>query len=126
MLLIGAGLYIWGLQKELKIVRGERDTYKASHSQCENDKLIAQEVSNDYQKKLSALDIKLRDLQRVYERTCIPIDRGTGRRNAASSAGELPRSDGIPATALLEYAGDAERVRLRLIACQDFITKISE
>lgn len=125
-LLTFAGLWIKALHSDLTTVRAEREAYKLSHAQCETDKIIASEVSNEYQKKLTDLDTQLRDLRRVYRDTCVPINRPSGRRHAAAPEGELREPDGIEAEWLIDYAGDAERVRLRLLGCQDFLNRLGE
>lgn len=91
-------------------------------AQCEADKQITQEVSHDYQTKIDALNRRLADLKRVRPSVCVPVTKPTSGHNAGTGA-EPPRSHGLTSDALLDYAAEAERYRLQLIGCQDFIKK---
>lgn len=126
VLLTLSGLWIKSLYSDIATIELERDSFKASHAVCENDKKIANEVSNDYQEKLTALDIQLLELRGLYDTTCVKVNSSSSGHNATTAEGELRGQDGIEAKWLIEYAGDAERVRLRLISCQDFINRLSE
>lgn len=96
----------------------------ALHTQCDADKKLTSEVSNALQKKLSATNARLSELKRVYSQTtCLPIARAAGGPDAATGA-KLTGPDGITVTALFDYAGDAEKYRLQLESCQQFISKV--
>lgn len=93
---------------------------------CQQAQSITAEVSNDYQTKLSALDKRLADLKRLQR--CVPVNHpadAAGGRDAAPGHGQLPGPDGVYSDVLYDFAADAEKVRLQLIACQSFIRKES-
>ena len=125
-LLFMSALWIKLLHADLASLRVERNMYKDSFGQCETDKKISYEVSNDYQEKLSSLDVQLNDLRGLYNKQCIAVNSASCGHNAATTETKLRVQNGINAEWLIEYSGDAERVRLRLIACQDYLKRISE
>jgi hypothetical protein len=104
----------------------------AAVKSCQDAQLITQEVSRDYQNAVADLRGKLADAKRLRPNSCIEVYSAlaASRRNAASLAAKLPREDagiaqkrGVNSDDLLDFAGDAEEARLRLIACQDFNRK---
>lgn len=95
-------------------------------AECETDKTITKEASNDYQKKLSDTQRQLDDLKRVRPARCVPVSTprpAAGCDGAAGNEKPSGTDGGISSTALLDFAGEAEKYRIQLISCQDFITK---
>ena len=94
--------------------------------QCKQEKAITEGVSRDYQTKLGDLGSQL-DALRLREPTrCVAVSASgsSGRRDAASGQSKPARANaGITSDALYGFAGDAEKDRLQLIACQSFITQ---
>lgn len=95
--------------------------------QCEADKVLTSEVSNGYQTRLASLADQLARARRVRH-TCVPVAPVTpGGRDAAPGIEQPVRPDvGVTADALLDYAAEAERYRLQLLSCQEFITRSVE
>lgn len=99
-------------------------------AQCSAAKKTTEEVSHELQQKLSVRDASLADARRLLNsgkcRASVDVNT-SGRHDGQASAGELRLQDGLGLEAdgqeLFDIAGDAESVRLRLIACQDFVTK---
>lgn len=88
---------------------------------CTDNQKTTYEVSNEYQKKITALNNRIAALK-LQPKTCVPVTITTSGYNA--TAGSLDaRAHGITSSALYDYAGDAEKYRLQLISCQDFINK---
>lgn len=105
------------------------DTLKTTlERQCHDEKALTTEVSNGLQKKIASLNSELARLKRVRERAvCVPVPtEPSPGHDAAASAGEPPRPHGVMDTALLDFAAEAERYRLQLIACQEFVKKTWE
>lgn len=91
---------------------------------CQQAQTITAEVSNDYQNQLSALNKRLADLKRMQH--CVPVFHPPGAaagHDAAAGDGKLPGPDGVPSDVLYDFAADAEKVRLQLLACQSFVRK---
>ena len=108
-----------GYEKELK----EQTSFL--QDQCQNDKKITQEVSNEYQKSLNSLNSRYKSLRMQYGK-CVAISNSnapTGHN--ASTSGQLPIPYGIDPQTLLDYARDAEQVRIQLIGAQRFIELIA-
>lgn len=94
-------------------------------AQCAADKKVTQEVSNDYQARLSALSSQLARARRLRD-TCVAVSPSdpTRGRDATASAGEPVQPNvGVAANALLDYAAEAEQYRLQLLGCQDFVNR---
>jgi len=124
--LLGVG---WGIHHHIwnqGHSAGVIDGIQQSQEQCNKDKAITKEVSSAYQKKISALNSKLNAL-RVSPPKCIAVKPNTPiGRNDAAPGEELRGQNGLPSGVLYEFAGDAEKSRLQLIACQDFINRSME
>ena len=91
---------------------------------CRVAQNISYEVSNEYQNNLADLNARLSDLNRV--RSCVPISGAACRCDAAAQGQGYGRTDGVNSGTLYDYAGDAEKYRLQLIACQSFIKKTAQ
>lgn len=97
--------------------------------QCEAAKATTEEVSRELQTQLSVRDTSLADARRLLNKQCAApvVVHTAARHDGSTAAGELRVSDGKSLVAdgneLLDIAGDAEAVRLRLIACQSFVEK---
>jgi len=121
----GGALYIRALRAEVKLIERENAALESSLSQCLSNQQLTAEVSNDYQKKVAALNRKLADIKRLRDNArCVPISTGPGRRDAATGTGE-PSGSGLNSDWLIEYAAEAERYRLQLLGCQDFVNRAS-
>lgn len=96
-------------------------------AQCAADKALTKEVSRDYQTRLASLADQLARARRVRNTCVVPTTQPTDGRDAAPGAGEPVRPHvGVPADALLDYAAEAERYRLQLLSCQEFINRSME
>lgn len=94
---------------------------------CEADKKLTQEVSNAYQSKISSLNSQLTRLRNVQPARCVPVTQPSGGYHATPQSGKPTRPNGgVDSSALYDFAGEAERYRLQLIGCQDFILKTWE
>ena len=93
--------------------------------QCDADKAITMGVSNDYQKKLDVLNDQLAALRVREPNRCITVSTSvaTAGRHGAAGAGQHAGQNGVTAQTLYDFAGEAERYRLQLISCQQFITE---
>lgn len=93
---------------------------------CQSAKLITYEVSDDYQKNLTAIDGHLSSvLLRQQTPVCIPItDASSGRDAGQSERPVIHRSHGVDARRLLELAADADKERAQRRACQAYVKQI--
>lgn len=112
------------LSVRLDAVKFEAKQNRIAYDQCVESSQIAKEVSYEYQSEISNLNRRLRDVRRMLADACVPVDQSSDGRNATSADGELRRANGVPASRILDIAESAERVRLRLISCQKYLTKI--
>lgn len=95
----------------------------AAAQRCAAAQRITTEVSNDLQTRLAVLNNRLADAQRLRRADCIAVHpaAAAGGHDAATDDHGLPAPHGVTAGALIDFAGDAERVGLQLDACQSFI-----
>ena len=98
---------------------------KVDTNVCNADKAITEGVSNDYQKKVTDLGNQLAALKLREPSRCISVSpaKPSCRGNASPKSSEPSGTDGVTSYALYDYASDAEKYRIQLISCQDFISK---
>lgn len=93
---------------------------------CERDKNLTKEVSDGYQKQVASLTARIADLKRVRPSACIPVANPAARCDGTAVIGGHAGANGqggVTSDFLYDFAGEAETYRLRLIACQSFISK---
>jgi hypothetical protein len=56
----------------------------------------------------------------------VPVANASDANNAGASAAKSSGQNGVTTDALYEFASDAEKYRIQLIGCQNFITKTWE
>ena len=97
--------------------------------QCEDAKAVTEEVSRELQNKLAMSNGALSDARRLLNKRCAaPVVVNTSpRHDGEASTGELRLQNGdsleADANQLFDIAGEAEEVRVRLIACQTFVER---
>lgn len=125
---------LWRLEvAETKSLKGEitgleqyLDEAQKEVDQCVSDKALTEKVSNDYQRSIGSLRSQLNSLRNNPR--CIPVQTPspTDGHNGTTAERKLSGADGLRAGYLLEYAGNAEETRLKLIACQKFVNQLYE
>lgn len=93
--------------------------------QCQEDKDLTNEVSTDYQKKIAALNRAIDNLK-LHPAQCVTVTSAAGGHNAAAGGRVNDRPHEVTDYQLIDYAAIAERYRLQLIGCQNFIKKVWE
>lgn len=93
--------------------------------QCEDSKKITEEVSREYQNKIAALNSRVADL-RMRPAKCLPVTKPTAGHDGKTNGAESIRPHGVDAGFLIDYAAEAEKYRLQLIACQEFVRRERE
>lgn len=129
---VGAFVLAWMLHSldVNRIESNQRDALAAQETKlaaaCEASKAITTEVSNAYQDQIADLNAKLLSVKRLRPSRCIALSAPVpaGGRDATPTGAEPARTDGINSDALYDFAGEAEKYRLQLIACQKFIVKV--
>ena len=98
----------------------------ADEQQCTKDKQITSEVSNGYQIKIAALNLRhAADTKRLrVNKTCAIVAISSGGDHAAAGTNGLPRSVGIEAGDIIDDAAACDRNTQQLISCQEFIKKV--
>lgn len=128
---VGMLAYIYVLRADIKGLKGEiaglekyLDEATAEINQCNADKVLTEKVSNDYQKSVNSLRGQLKRLRDNPH--CVPVEpSGTPSGDNGTAAGtKLSGTDGIRAEYLIDFAGSAEEVRLKLLGCQSFVNNL--
>jgi len=93
--------------------------------QCEKDKAITKEVSDELQTQLDDVRSQLARAKRMQPNRCVPVLADPAKRDdATANDAQLHHTDGVYSDALLDFAYDAEVVGRQLDACQSFVTKV--
>lgn len=112
---------------EAKQIKALAAREKQLNDACDKAQQITEGVSHDYQTQLSALNNKLAALKRVRAKPgCVPIADTSTRHDGATNTGKLSGPHGIRPDWLYDTAAEADKYRLQLIACQEFIKKERE
>lgn len=100
---------------------------KADNAACTKAKNTTKEVARALHKQISDLNTDLANTKQLRGDVCIvPIAGPVGRNDGTATAKEPVRENGIYASALYDFAAEAEQYRLKLIAWQDFWYRIVE
>lgn len=110
--------------KQIKTLAAQE---KQLNEACDKAQQITEGVSRDYQEQLSTLGRQLDTLKRVHANTqCVPITGTAAGRDGAAEPDKLSGPNGIRAEWLYDTAAEADKYRLQLIACQNFVKKERE
>lgn len=84
-------------------------------------------IANEYEQQITDLNRKLSSL-RVQRNRCIPVRVAdtTSGNDATSPTGKSIGGNGTDSATLYEYAGRAEKYRIQLVSCQNFIKEVWE
>lgn len=128
---VAACALLWGLwtadvaQLELDHKNALAAQKKSLEEQCEKDKQITKEVSDELQAQLDDAAAQLARAKRVQPTRCVPVVAHSAKRDDDTAQdGELHNAHGVYSDALLDFAYDAEVVGRQLDACQDFVTRV--
>jgi len=126
--LMSYGLHDWSRLRAEQAHRNELTALADSMvAQCEGAQKTTSEVSNEFQGRLDRLNRQLADARRMRSSACVPVrDSGTAAGRNAATGHQQPagQNAGADRGALIELAGEAERYRLQLIGCQDFVRRV--
>jgi len=114
----------WQIQN-WKAKADQLDAKNTELSKCYGDQKLTQELSLDYQKKISAVEYRLANAKRLRSEVCLPISNSPSSIIRTDTA-KLPNANGISSWALIDYAADAQKVNERAALCKDFLEKFSK
>ncbi|NQZ14308.1 MAG: hypothetical protein HRT94_05745 [Alphaproteobacteria bacterium] len=118
-------LLLWRIDHlgaENKVLSNNLETATETIKQHEENIKLTEEVSNEYQDSIASLNRELRRLHRIEAR-CVPIADKTGSNNGSTAEAEFRGGNGLSSEWLYDYAGRAEKTRLKLIGCQRFVNR---
>lgn len=99
---------------------------QAIWKECQSDNKLTQEQTSEYQKKIDDLNMQLA-ADELRGATCVdialPPSSPASGNPGASGAAKHDEPHGVTSSALYAFAADAERYRLQLASCQDFVKK---
>jgi len=101
------------------------EQHKTLTEQCQADKKLTEDANVKYQSELDALNGKLAAVKLRKPARCVPVTTVTPKRpDAATTPAKLLGPYGLDSGWLYDYAGDAERERLKVIGLQKFIKDV--
>lgn len=118
-----SGWHVNGMRWEAKLKTALERQMIELVARCEEDKEITAKAAESYENKISTLSNRVASLKRVSATKCVPI-ANTASVTHGSPATGLSNANGITASELVDYAGDAEKVRQQLISLQDFVRDV--
>jgi len=90
-------------------------------AQCEARVKITEDVSHEYQNRLSDLDARLAAARRLHKTKCVSVASPTTGHNATASISGDAGRNAVNSESLIDYAGKAEKYQRQLESCQAFI-----
>jgi len=115
-----AGVYVRGQWDASTLKSALASQQEALVKQCEDSKKITEEVSREYQSKISDLSKRVAAYKLRKPPACVHVTNTTSG-NDGSPRGGLVGTDAVNSESLTDYAELAEGYRLRLISCQNFV-----
>ena len=122
----GATWYVRGMKADIDQQAALQAQKIEIVAQCEADKRITSEASREYQKKISTLNNRVRELKRVLPARCVPVTSAARGLDGSASAGVTTGTQGISAEWALDLGAEAEKYRQQLISLQEFVRKAGE
>lgn len=98
--------------------------YKTLTEQCAADKKLTEDANVKYQSELDALNSRLTAVKLRKPARCVPVAIASKRPDATAAPAKLLGPYGLDSGWLYDYAGDAERERLKVMGLQEFIRKV--
>lgn len=127
--LVGFGFHYRGLHAEISQLKTDGQALtdlledaQEEVRQCEADKAITEDVSNDYQNSIANLRRQLDRLRR--DTHCVPIQPSGPSGVPADTGGQLSGRNGLSSGWLYDFAGRAEQDRLTAKSCVSFMDKL--
>lgn len=126
------GYVVWKLHNvvvtaiELKHQSDLTKQAEALNEQCNKDKQLTMEVSNETQSRLADLQRQLAAVKRVQPNRCVPIaSHPTGGNDADQADTKLRQQNGVYSDTLYDFAGEAEQDSgIPLDNLQQFVCKL--
>lgn len=122
-LFFAAGWQIHGLiaQKRLEMALKQQETELVK--QCNADKALTERIDHEQLQKISSLSRRVTELKRVHKTECVPVARPASSNNGTTGAGHAG-ADAVAFESLIDYAALAEKHRIQLLGCQDFVRSL--
>ena len=121
VLLFFAGFYVNGQIAQNRLTQKLAEQQQQFNQLLIDRQNLERKHSDEYQKKLSALRADGSKYKRMYANQCVTVSKAASRPDGTGSTGELSGTYAVDAGELMQFAGDAEAVRLQLEALQGFI-----
>lgn len=94
-------------------------------AECDKEKQLTMEVSNDLQDKLADLRDQLDNAKRVQPNRCVPVAAGSSRRpDVFTQNAQLSDANGVYSDDLLDFAAECEQTGRQLDGLQGFVKKV--
>lgn len=121
----GTGWYVASQFAESRLESALLEQQIELAQQCENAKKITEEVGNVLQSKVTDLSKRVAAYRMRKPPACVRVTNTAVGNDGAAGAGHVGAID-VDAESLTSYGELAEKHRLQLIACQEFVRKERE
>ncbi len=123
LLAFGSGWYFSSIVAEREKENALRALEASLTEKYEQQKQLSEDISNDYQKQLSALNKRVRALRVRHSCDNVSATTKTSGRDA-KDRGIVSGTFAFPASELIDFEEAAEQTRLKHNACVDFVNKL--
>lgn len=108
---------------ELKAEKDKQAQVQYDVKQCQEAKDLTAKSEQDYESQIAKRDADIAALKLRYG-TCaiMPVAKPARVSHAANQPNKPSKSDGILISSLLDYAGECEKDRIKVVTLQGFIT----
>jgi hypothetical protein len=125
------GWYTKNLHADYITMKNNNVTLEAAKADLEEKVKKANEISNEYQKQLSAVDRQLAAIRMRDGKTsnCVVLDTGKLGPDGAGAGAIVPGRNGrggLSIDWLYDFAGRCEKTRQKTIGLQKFIRKVND
>lgn len=123
LLAFGSGWYVSSLVAEREKENALRALEASLTQKYIEQKALSEEISNDYQKQLAALNKRVRALRVRHSCDKVSVATKTSGRSS-ENRGVVSGTYAIHSGELIDFAEDAEKTRLKHNACVDFVNSL--
>lgn len=118
--LIALGMWLGWQLRSIGTERALKQQETALIKQCNQDKAITERIDNEHLAKIKNLNSRVAHLKRVQP-ACVSVTHTASGDNGSAGRGVDAGSHVVTDFTLIDFAAIAEKYRLQLIACQDFL-----
>lgn len=118
----GAGAKVSSMWAEKKLVRELAAQAEMINAECEKSKQLTERVDNEYQQKINQLRADVKRARGLHKsNNCVSVVKTASGDNATAAKDVIHGKYVIGSEWLINYAEEAEQVRVQLLGCQEYV-----